>query len=164
MATEYSADNSAVPVAFDLSASYYGLHLGSGYVLSLSDGTDLDLYGKFLWNRQEGKGVRLSSGDPVVFSDVDSIRVRAGGRLSVELNDKVVPFFGLAYEHELDGKAAAATYGLPIAAPKLKGGTGIGEVGLALKTGGPVSLDLGVQGYVGKRQGASGTINLKIEF
>ncbi len=48
----------------------------------------------------------------------------------------------------------------------LTGGTGIGELGLAVK---PVqdsgfSFDLGVQGYTGVREGVTGSMQLKFEF
>jgi hypothetical protein len=46
----------------------------------------------------------------------------------------------------------------------MDGGTGIGEVGLTIKTGGIVSLDIGAQGYTGKREGVTGSLQLKIEF
>ncbi|HIU17683.1 MAG TPA: hypothetical protein IAB01_04430, partial [Candidatus Avidesulfovibrio excrementigallinarum] len=44
--------------------------------------------------------------------------------------------------------------------------TGMGELGITLTPSAtiPVSLDLGVQGYVGKREGVSGTIQLQWKF
>ena len=42
----------------------------------------------------------------------------------------------------------------------------MGELGITLTPSStiPVSLDLGVQGYVGKREGVSGTIQLQWKF
>jgi len=82
------------------------------------------------------------------------------------VNDIVSPYIGAAYEHEFDGKARATTNGVKIDAPKLTGGTGIGELGLTLKPGKnlPLSFDLGVQGYVGKREGVTGSLQIKFEF
>jgi hypothetical protein len=42
-------------------------------------------------------------------------------------------------------------YGRAIDASGMDGGTGIGEVGLTIKTGSIVSLDIGAQSYTGKR-------------
>ncbi|MDR2861427.1 MAG: hypothetical protein LBV07_02610, partial [Syntrophobacterales bacterium] len=60
----------------------------------------------------------------------------------------------------------ATTYGYAIDAPSLRGGTGIGELGLTLKPSKdlPLSFDLGVQGYVGKREGVTGSLQTRYEF
>jgi len=66
------------------------------------------------------------------------------------------------WEYEFDGTARATTNGLAIDAPSLRGGTGVGEVGLIWK---PTSYrglyaDLGIQGYTGQREGI--TANLQV--
>ena len=73
---------------------------------------------------------------------------------------------GAAYEHEFDGRARATSYGYSLDAPSLKGGTGIGELGLTLKPSKtlPLSFDLGVQGYAGKREGVTGSLQARWEF
>jgi hypothetical protein len=71
---------------------------------------------------------------------------------------------GAAHEQEFDGAAKASTYGYPIPAPDLKGGTGIGELGLTFLSAKGASVDLGVQGYSGKREGVTGNLQLKFEF
>jgi hypothetical protein len=78
----------------------------------------------------------------------------------------VSPYIGAAYEHEFNGRARATTYGYSIKAPDLTGGTGIGELGLSFKPSAtiPLSFDLGVQGYVGKREGVTGSLQAKFEF
>jgi outer membrane autotransporter protein len=150
---------------YDSSSVYYGLHAGAGYIWQITDAASLDLYAKYLWTRQEGDSVTLSTGDPVRFEDADSHRARAGARFSYALNDVVKPYVGAAWEYEFDGEAGAATYGYSIKAADLKGGTGIGEVGLIIgKPDFPLSLDLGVQGYAGTREGVTGSLQLKFEF
>jgi outer membrane autotransporter protein len=71
---------------------------------------------------------------------------------------------GLAYEHELDGKAKATIDGIAIDVPELKGGSGIGEVGLTISAAERLTLDLGVRGYAGQRQGVTGILNLTYNF
>ena len=68
--------------------------------------------------------------------------------------------------YEFDGEARATTNGFDIDRPDLKGSTGIGELGITLTPSSsiPVSLDLGVQGYVGRREGVSGTLQLQWKF
>jgi len=147
-------------------SSYYGMHLGTGYIWKINEQASFDLYGKYFWTRQASDSVKLSSGDPVKFNAVDSHRLRGGARFSYAVNEFVSPYIGAAYEHELDGKAKASTYGYRIDAPKMSGGTGIGELGLSLKPSQtrPLFFDLGVQGYVGKREGVTGSLQMRWEF
>jgi outer membrane autotransporter protein len=157
-------DSRGVKASYDTESLYYGLHFGTGYIWKITDAASFDVYGKYLWTHQDGDSIRLSTGDPVKFDDVDSHRLRGGGRFAYAINEFVSPYIGAAYEHEFDGKANASTYGYAIDAPNLTGGTGIGEVGLTIKTGSIVSLDVGAQGYTGKREGVTGSLQLKIEF
>jgi outer membrane autotransporter protein len=154
------------PVGQNSASTYYGLHAGLGYVWQFTDNASLDLYGKYFWTRQNGDSVHLSTGEPVKFKDADSSRVRFGGRLAYAINDAVSPYVGAAWEHEFDGRAKAATNGFDIAAPSLRGDTGIGELGLTLKPSKdlPLSFDLGVQGYAGKREGVTGSLQARFEF
>jgi outer membrane autotransporter protein len=151
---------------YDSSSAYYGLHLGAGYLWEINDRASLDLYGKYFWTHQAGDRVRLSTGDPVSFKEVDSHRTRAGARFAYEANDYVSPYIGAAWEYEFDGEAKATTNGYAIKAPDLTGSTGLGELGLTLKPSKdlPLSFDLGVHGYVGKREGVTGTLQAKWEF
>jgi outer membrane autotransporter protein len=151
---------------YDSDSAYYGLHLGTGYIWNITDKAALDLYAKYFWTRQQGDSVTLSTGDPVKFRDVDSSRLRGGARFSYAVNEYITPYIGAAYEYEFDGKARASTYGYSINAPKLEGGTGIGELGLTVKPSQtlPLSFDLGIQGYAGKREGVTGSLQVRFEF
>jgi hypothetical protein len=151
---------------YDSSGLYYGAHLGVGYIVNITNKASLDLYGKYLWTRQKGDSITLSSGDPIKFEDANSHRLHGGTRLTYAATPRIAPYIGAAYEHEFDGKAKATTYGQSIDAPKLKGGTGIGEVGVNIRpvAGTPLSFDLGVQGYLGVRQGLGGSLQLKYDF
>ncbi|MDR3086727.1 MAG: autotransporter domain-containing protein [Azoarcus sp.] len=151
---------------YDSSSAYYGLHLGAGYLWNLNDKAALDLYAKYFWTHQERDSATLSTGDSVRFKDVDSHRLRLGTRLAYTLNQYVSPYVGAAYEHEFDGRARATTNGYSIQSPDLTGDTGIGELGLSLRPSQtlPLFFDLGVQGYTGKREGVTGSLQIKFEF
>jgi hypothetical protein len=152
-------------VSRDYDATYYGLHLGYGHVFDLADTVSLDLNLKWLFTRQDGGDVLTPQGGRISLDDVDSHRLRLGGRLSVEATDVIKPFFGLYYEHELDGKADARVAGYSLQdAPELKGGTGIGELGLAVTATEGLTVDVGVKGYAGNRRGLSGNVNLAYNF
>ena len=158
--------SSDLGASYDSSTPYYGFHLGTGYIWNINEKASLDIYGKYFWTRVEGKSVRLSTGDPVNFKDADSSRLRLGSRFAYAVNEHVSPYIGAAYEHEFDGRARATTYGYSIDAPSIRGSTGIGELGLSLRPSMnmPLSFDLGVQGYTGKREGVTGSLQVKWTF
>lgn len=165
-------DNSDLRDAFGRQAEYetdtpyYGAHFGAGYIWDITDKASLDIYGKYFWTRQESNGVTLSTGENVEFDVIDSHRLRLGGTLSYTINEYVSPYIGAAWEHEFNGKVYATTNGYDIDQPDLTGSTGIGELGFSLTPSAsvPLTIDLGVQGYIGKREGVSGALQIKYEF
>ena len=157
-----SRDFGPAPVAYDASSAYYGIHAGLGHVFNLSDSASLDLYGKYFLTHQEGKSV--TAPDPVTFGDVNSHRVRAGAKLTRNLTDTVGMYFGAAYEREFAGKAEAVSRGMALDVPKLRGDSGMGELGLNANVGENVNLDFGLQGYAGDRKGVSGSVRLNVMF
>ncbi len=150
---------------FDTAAMYWGAHAGLGYQWSFTEKAMLDVSGKFIWTRQDGDTVNVQ-GDKVDFDSADSLRTRLGGRFNYAVCDYATPYVGAYWEHEFDGKQRSSVNGVDIGSPDLKGDTGVGELGLTIK---PVknsgfSMDLGVQGYTGVREGVSGSLQLKLEF
>ena len=71
-----------------------------------------------------------------------------------------------AFDREFASEVKATTYGFKIDSPDIKGHTGIGEFGVSFKSSmlSGLSLDFGVQGYVGQREGVSGTFQVKYLF
>lgn len=152
--------------SFDADATYYGLHAGVGYVWNINEALALDMYSKYFWTRQEANSVTLSTGDPVEYDAVDSNRLRFGTRMSYSVDERFSPYIGAAYEREFNGKAEATTYGYSIPAPSMRGDTGIGELGVMCRPlpNLPLTIDLAAQGYVGKREGITGSLQVRYEF
>ena len=166
--TEFSSDDlqnfMGQGSSYDSSVMYYGAHAGLGYIWALSEAANLDLYSKYLWTHQDSDSVTIS-GDHFKFDSINSHRVRGGTRFSYSFDGIATPYMGAAYEHEFDGEANASVYGYSLNAPSLEGGTGIGEVGITLTPpDSGFSFDVGMQGYVGMREGVSGNVQLKYEF
>ncbi|MDR1613249.1 MAG: autotransporter outer membrane beta-barrel domain-containing protein [Planctomycetota bacterium] len=143
---------------YDVSSAYFGAHAGAGYQWRLNDRAVLDLSGEYLWSRQNGGSV-VAAGDPVRFEPDDSRRLRAGARLAYALNDSVSPYAGAAFEYEFDGRARAGAYGYNYGVPSLKGGSGVGEIGLTVRRG-RFTADLGAQGHIGRRTGVTGGLRV----
>jgi outer membrane autotransporter protein len=150
---------------FESHAPYYGLHGGLGYIWKFTDKASLDLSAKLIWTRQQGDSLRVHL-DRVRFKDADSLRTRLGGRFAYAINEHVAPYIGAYWEHEFDGKIRSTVNNIRLGSPSLRGDTGMGELGLTLKPSKdlPLSFDLGVQGYVGKREGVTGSLQIKYEF
>lgn len=150
---------------YDSYAPYYSFHAGLGYIWDINEQTSLEFYGKYLWTRECGDSVTLSTGEEVDFEDIDSSRLRFGTRLDYRVK-YITPYIGVAWEHEFDGESSATTNNLPILEPDLRGDTGIGEIGLTITPSEtiPLTVDLGVTGYVGTREGISGSLLVKWTF
>jgi len=150
---------------YDSDAIYYGAHVGLGYAFDVTQRLGLDVSTKYIWTRQGSDSVVIS-GDRVSLKSADSQRLRVGGKMSFIVNDYVKPYGGLYWEHEFDSRAKATVNGEKIATPKLRGDTGVGELGLTIKPAKdiPLTFDIGVQGYVGKHEGWTGSLQGKFEF
>jgi hypothetical protein len=151
-------------VSYSLKSNYYGLHYGIGYLFSVSDGIQLDLYGKYFWTHQNGDSAALPGGDAVRFDSVNSHRLRGGAKLIFNQQGKFQPYVGAAYEHELDGKVSATAYGMKIPEPDASGGTFVGEAGLVFTPSDRFAINVSAQGYTGKRRGITGSIGINILF
>ncbi|MDR1036655.1 MAG: autotransporter outer membrane beta-barrel domain-containing protein [Deltaproteobacteria bacterium] len=154
--------------AFRTSGSYLGLHGGIGrkWRPGGPEGAfTLDLGARVIWTRQEGAEFSVNV-DRVLLEDADSLRVRAGARLTYDAGTIVSPYVGAYFEREFDGDARASVNGIPLDTPSLRGNTGMLELGLLLRpsTDWPLSIDLGARGYAGKRKGFSGTLTVRLDF
>lgn len=145
---------------YTVGAPYYGLHLGIGKKKPVGPNLTLDTYGKFFWSRLGGSNATVA-GTPVHFDAVNSQRWRLGAKLTRKADERTTVRTGLAYQFEFGGKASASTLGYSIDAPSLKGGTGIVELGVTIapkKGGNTPALDISLQGFVGKCQGITGSV------
>ncbi|MDR1889940.1 MAG: hypothetical protein LBQ81_11280, partial [Zoogloeaceae bacterium] len=152
--------------AYDAESTYASAHVGSGYRLQLNEQSSMQFYGQYLWSHQGGDTVKLTTGETVKFKAVDSQRTRLGARWNYAVSRTAQTWLGAAWEHEYAGKAKASIYGHQLDTPKLKGDTGLLEVGVTLSPtqNQPLSLDFGLQGYVGKREGVTGGVRVRYAF
>ena len=145
---------------YDSDTRYFGMHTGFGLMWYNANRSSYNLFCKYFWTHLQGDSVTLTTGDPMDFKAIDSQRMRLGGRSIFPASNRVNTYIGAAWEHEFSGIAHASTYSIAHAAPSLMGGTGIGEAGISWKPSAmrDCHVDLGVQGYIGKREGASANL------
>ncbi|TYZ20352.1 autotransporter domain-containing protein [Selenomonas ruminis] len=150
-------------IAYDNTNTYWSAHLGIGKVTKLAGNNALDTYLKYFYTRQAGDTVTIV-GAPMAFSAVNSHRARAGMRITHKINEKESLYGGLAYQHEFDSEARATYNGNATPAPSVKGGSGMAELGWQVKASGPLTLDFGLIGWVGKQRGLTGQIGALWKF
>ena len=152
-------------VDYSSESPYMAAHGGIGWMKSLTDSVDLDIYAKYLWSHVSGDDDSIS-GSHVNFDAMDSNRLRGGARLSFKGSDTFSWYLGAAYERQFNGRSASDVYGYDTPSASLKGDTAMVEAGLQLKPSKdvPVTFMLGASGYAGTREGVRGTFQIRYEF
>lgn len=148
-------------VSFDSDATYVTAHAGVGYVKPLSDTTTLDTYGTYFYSHTGGDTVRLSTGETYDFDAVDSHRLRVGTRYTKDFSNHQSIYAGLGVEHEFDGEAIAYYDGASTPSPRLKGTSGLIELGWSHNVGKARSTyqQIGVTGWFGRERGITAHAN-----
>ena len=151
---------------FDTDTPYYNLHAGLGYLWNITEDHSLDIYGKYYWTRVLGTDETLNTGDHVDFDDITSSRTRLGARYAYQATEHVSTYIGAAWEHEFEGVSDSSVFGYDIDSPKIRGDSGRGEMGLRFTPTDdlPLTVDIGVQGYAGKKEGVTGSLFVQYEF
>ena len=150
---------------YETESAYYGAHIGIGKIISLSDSSDLDIYGKFFHTYTEGDSVTIAD-DKFDFDSITSDRLRVGARITSNKENKFSTYYGLAYEYEFNGDADMTAQGLRADTQSLQGSSVMAEVGFNYQPtpDSPWSFDLNMRGYVGERQGGSFNVQATYTF
>ena len=150
---------------YETESAYYGAHIGVGKIISLSDSSDLDIYGKFFHTYTEGDSVTIA-GDKFDFDSITSNRLRVGARITSNKENKFSTYYGLAYEYEFNGDADMTAQELRADTQSLQGSSVMAEVGFNYQPtpDSPWSFDLNMRGYAGERQGGSFNIQATYTF
>ena len=150
---------------YESESAYYGAHIGVGKIISLSESSDLDVYGKFFHTYTEGDSFKVA-GDKFEFDSINSDRLRIGARITSNKENKFSTYYGLAYEYEFNGDADMTAQGLKAPTQSLQGSSVMAEVGFNYQPTptSPWSFDLNMRGYAGERQGGSFNVQATYTF
>ena len=150
---------------YESESAYYGAHIGIGKIISLSDSSDLDIYGKFFHTYTEGDSFKVAN-DEFEFDSINSDRLRIGARITSNKENKFSTYYGLAYEYEFNGDADMTAQGLKAPTQSLQGSSVMAEVGFNYQPTptSPWSFDLNMRGYAGERQGGSFNVQATYTF
>ncbi|MBR2215698.1 MAG: autotransporter domain-containing protein [Selenomonadaceae bacterium] len=166
---DYSSRNftgyEGINIGYDTDSSYWGAHLGLGKAIQMNGRNELNVSLRYFYSRTGSDSVRLSTGETYNFSAVSSHRLRLGARLTHAFNEQSKGYVGAYYEHEFDGEAKATVVGYSTAAPSLKGGSGIFEIGWRHQPkNSSFTLGLGATFACGKQRGGAGQVSLLWKF
>lgn len=150
---------------YESESAYYGAHLGVGKIISLSDSSDLDVYGKFFHTYTEGDSFKVAN-DEFEFDNINSDRLRVGARITSNKENKFSTYYGLAYEYEFNGDADMTAQGLEAPTQSLQGSSVMAEIGFNYQPTptSPWSFELNMRGYAGERQGGSFNVQATYTF
>ena len=150
---------------YESESAYYGAHIGVGKIISLSESSDLDVYGKFFHTYTEGDSFKVAN-DEFEFDSINSDRLRIGARITSNKENKFSTYYGLAYEYEFNGDADMTAQGLKAPTQSLQGSSVMAEIGFNYQPTptSPWSFDLNMRGYAGERQGGSFNVQATYTF
>ena len=150
---------------YESESAYYGAHIGIGKIISLSESSDLDVYGKFFHTYTEGDSFKVAN-DEFEFDSINSDRLRIGARITSNKENKFSTYYGLAYEYEFKGDADMTAQGLKAPTQSLQGSSVMAEIGFNYQPTptSPWSFDLNMRGYTGERQGGSFNVQATYTF
>ena len=158
-------DGSGNYYGYDSESAYYGAHIGVGKIISLSESSDLDVYGKFFHTYTEGDSFTVAK-DKFEFDSITSDRLRIGARVTTNKANAFSTYYGLAYEYEFNGDADMRAQNLKAPTQSLQGSSYMAEVGFNYQPtpDSPWSFDLNMRGYAGEREGASFNVQATYTF
>lgn len=166
--TKFNAVFAEDSADYKAESAYFGAAVGAGYVWNVTESDALDPYVRYSWTRIGSDTADLNNRDADKY-DIDSVNVqtlRAGLNLSAQMSESVKARVGAAYEHVFDGDADGRISGLVIDnSASLEGNRGVFELGLTIApTESSLSLDLGLSGYAGDREGVYGNVQVNYKF
>ncbi|MDR2170344.1 MAG: hypothetical protein LBP59_09395 [Planctomycetaceae bacterium] len=150
---------------YDIDSAYVGVDLGLMRQWKIGKRRLFDLYGRYGWTYMAGDTItwnyetddnKSKYSETVRFDEINSHRIRLGARFTQRRDVKLSWYWGGGYEYEFDGKAKGYAIGVgSFDGTALRGGYGIGEIGLIYKKGDKFQLNAGLTGYAGNQKGGN---------
>lgn len=170
--TDFSGRYQTDQARYDADSFYGSLHMGLGWIYSISESLNLDVYGRYILTYLHGDEVDLGTknNEELGMDDTTTHAFRVGFRLNGIFSEQATWRVGLAYEHVADGDAESDVHSpediVALDDPSLEGDTGILDLGFVFRPSptNPWSMKVGLKGYVGDREGVSGNAILTYTF
>lgn len=149
-------DDRRIGTSLSTNSLYLGGHYSIGRKVEMKPGRTFDYYGRFLWGVTSKANTSLSTGDQYTFSQVNSYRLRIGGRYNYLEDNRATYYCELAGEYEFDGRARGSYQDLRLPEISTRGASAIIQLGWETKTNnGNTGTELQLGYSLGHRRGFS---------
>ncbi len=158
--SEFAVDLGGVDEDFDRTSNYWGAHLGVYGEFAVADKFKNRTFINYFYDGREGENYRSKGG---VEYDLDALnlhRAQVGSVFEYAYTSTLRPYVALTYEYafkaDAKGKFTDQDGSMALNAADLEGSTGIASMGWTYQNEAKsFEFDVGLNGYVGKRQGVS---------
>ena len=158
--SEFAVDLGGVDEDFDRTSNYWGAHLGVYGEFAVADKFKNRTFINYFYDGREGENYRSKSGVEYHLDALNLHRAQVGSVFEYAYTSTLRPYVALTYEYafkaDAKGKFTDQDGSMALNAADLEGSTGIASMGWTYQNEAKsFEFDIGLNGYVGKRQGVS---------
>lgn len=158
--SEFAVDLGGVDEDFDRTSNYWGAHLGVYGEFAMADKFKNRTFINYFYDGREGENYRSKGGVEYHLDALNLHRAQVGSVFEYAYTPTLRPYVALTYEYafkaDAKGKFTDQDGSMALNAADLEGSTGIASMGWTYQNEAKsFEFDIGLNGYVGKRQGVS---------
>lgn len=158
--SEFAVDLGGVDEDFDRTSNYWGAHLGVYGEFAVADKFKNRTFINYFYDGREGENYRSKGGVEYHLDALNLHRAQVGSVFEYAYTPTLRPYVALTYEYafkaDTKGKFTDQDSSMALNAADLEGSTGIASMGWTYQNEAKsFEFDIGLNGYVGKRQGVS---------
>ena len=158
--SEFAVDLGGVDEDFDRTSNYWGAHLGVYGEFAVADKFKNRTFINYFYDGREGENYRSKGGVEYHLDALNLHRAQVGSVFDYAYTPTLRPYVALTYEYafkaDANGKFTDQDGSMALNAADLEGSTGIASMGWTYQNEAKsFEFDIGLNGYVGKRQGVS---------
>ncbi|WP_240907643.1 autotransporter outer membrane beta-barrel domain-containing protein [Sutterella wadsworthensis] len=158
--SEFAVDLGGVDEDFDRNSNYWGAHLGVYGEFAMADKFKNRTFINYFYDGREGENYRSKGGVEYHLDALNLHRAQVGSVFEYAYTSTLRPYVALTYEYafkaDAKGKFTDQDGSMALNAADLEGSTGIASMGWTYQNEAKsFEFDIGLNGYVGKRQGVS---------
>ena len=158
--SEFAVDLGGVDEDFDRTSNYWGAHLGVYGEFAVADKFKNRTFINYFYDGREGENYRSKGGVEYHLDALNLHRTQVGSVFEYAYTSTLRPYVALTYEYALKadakGKFTDQDGSMALNAADLEGSTGIASMGWTYQNEAKsFEFDIGLNGYVGQRQGVS---------
>ena len=153
---------------FKTNMPYASAHIGTAYNFPVSDTTTISPYARYIVSYLGSDKVNAGSAEDDRYKAKSTVShtVRAGVKVKTQLSENFKFVGGVAIDETMGAKAKGRISGYDLKTLSVNGTTAVGELKLQAvpSSTSPWKVEIGVNGYAGKRRGVSGEASVNYRF